>query len=60
VNTRKRVKTQIDSRTKSLIQKIETYRETLFKEVDVYEIECKSNIETNKIHFYDTIKDGSE
>jgi hypothetical protein len=52
------VKNQIDTKTESLIQKIESYREVLLKEVDDYELECKDNIKKAKINFEKKMKES--
>jgi hypothetical protein len=54
------VKNQIEIRTESLIQKIENYKEVLFKEVDDYQIECKDNIMKEKSTFEPIIEENTK
>jgi hypothetical protein len=54
------VKNQIETRTESLIQKIENYKEVFLKEVDDYQIECKDNIMKKKSNFDPIIEESSK
>jgi hypothetical protein len=54
------VKNQIETRTESLIQKIENYKEVLLKEIDDYALECIDNITKEKINFNQQIEQYSK